>query len=74
MQPTLPRRFVCVSSYVPPGGYGLADGRVLTAAQVKHAVRLFARRRGYYERTVRTVSVLFRQAMSEYAGHARSAA
>lgn len=64
MQPTV---FKFRASYVPPGGYGMTDGRVLTREEVNHAVRAFAQRRGYYARTVRTITALFRQAMQEYA-------
>ncbi len=53
--------------YVPPGGYGLPDGRVLSASDVILAVARYARRHNCYARTVRVVSVMFREAMREYA-------
>ncbi len=53
--------------YVPPGGYGLPDGRVLSASDVVLAVARYARRHNCYSRTVRVVTVMFREAMREYA-------
>lgn len=53
--------------YVPPGGYALPDGRVLSAAQSDAAVALFARRYGYRPRTVRLTGELYRLAMVEFA-------
>lgn len=52
--------------YVPPGGYGTAEGRVLSRSEVTKAVRLFARRHGFYARTVRTMTDLKMKAMKEY--------
>lgn len=56
--------------YVPPGGYGRADGTILTRAEVTLAVARYARKHTYYARTVRTVTVLFRAAMNEYPKYA----
>jgi hypothetical protein len=53
------------SKMIPTGGYGRADGVVLTKSQVTAAVQRYARRHGYYATTVRTVTVLFRAAMEE---------
>jgi len=52
--------------YVPPGGFGCADGTVMTKAQVTAAVTSFARRHGYYVRTVRTMTALKMAAIQEY--------
>lgn len=54
-------------SYVPPGGFGLASGRVLTRSEVTDAVRRYARKYGYYARTVRSMTSLRNAAMKEYA-------
>jgi len=50
---------------VPQGGYGRNDGRIFTRSQVTAAVSRYARRHGYYARTVRDVTSLFREAMAE---------
>lgn len=42
------------------------DGTVLSKSQVTAAVRRYARKNGYYARTVRTITVLFRNAVNEY--------
>lgn len=41
--------------------------RKLTKSEVTKAVQQYARRHGYYARTVRTVSSLFYAALREYA-------
>jgi hypothetical protein len=54
------------SKLIPSGGYGKADGTILTKSQVTAAVTHYAQRHGYYARTVRTVTTLFRAAMNEW--------
>ena len=51
--------------YVPSGGAS-SGGRILTKGQVTSAVQNYARRHGYYVRTVRTISELRRAAVAEY--------
>jgi hypothetical protein len=52
--------------YIPPGGYGTADGRVFSKSEVTKAVTRYARKHGFYTRTVRTMTDLKRAAMKEY--------
>lgn len=52
---------------VPHGGYGMADGTILTREQVKQARIRYARKHGCFVRTVRPMTTMFRDAMREYA-------
>jgi hypothetical protein len=54
------------TKYVPPGGYGMSNGRVLSKSEVTKAIRKYARKYGFSACIVRVCTVLKRAAMKEY--------